>query len=125
MPASSQATITHPGWAGYWTFVVERGYQGSALLLEQRLEVGIHPVCDDAVAGGGGMDAVALVQPGVGGHAVQQERHEGDARPLAELSEDGRELARVDRTVIRRYPHAGQQHAQAGRLEAIQDGREV
>ena len=61
-------------------------------------------------AGRGRMQAVALVELGVGGDAVEEERIEQQVVSGREVGIDGLEIASIIRAEIGRRPHAGEQH---------------
>ena len=71
------------------------------------------------------MDAVGLVERGVRGHAVEQERHERDAGLPRHVGKGGGELAGVRRRRSSGAPHARQEDAGAGGREAARRCAEV
>ena len=79
---------------------------------------------DDAVAVGVGMDAVGLVE--ARGRRATPSRKNGmkaTLAPLGHLLVHPLEVAGIARAVVRRQPHAGEEHAGAAGLEARHDRR--
>ncbi|OGL11093.1 MAG: hypothetical protein A3I17_04865 [Candidatus Rokubacteria bacterium RIFCSPLOWO2_02_FULL_72_37] len=71
------------------------------------------------------VDAVGLVEPGIGGHPLEQEGHEGDRLAARDLREHAGERPGELEAVVRRHAHAGQQHAGARPAQAQDDALEV
>src|SRR6266542_560153 len=93
---------------------------GSCRILppEQRTEVRPEVVDDLAIAFGGGMDAVQLIQPGIASYSIQKERHQRRAALPGHPLVQALELGAVARAVIGRQPHARDEDARPGRLKA-------
>src|SRR5438132_1382431 len=83
------------------------------------------PLGDDALALGGRVDAVGLVESSVAGHTVEQEGCQRGAGRARDGRIDAGERAGVVGAVVRRHAHAGQQHARAGGAGALDDAREI
>src|SRR5436305_2081401 len=83
------------------------------------------PLGDDALALGGRVDAVGLVESSVAGHTVEQEGCQRGAGRARDGRMDAGERAGVVGAVVRRHAHAGEQHPRAGRAGTLDDAREI
>ncbi len=80
---------------------------------------------DDRVdASGGRMKAVALIEPGFPGHAVEEERIKQKTVAGGEFGIDRFEIAPIVGAEIGRRPHAGEQYGHVPDGEAAHDLRE-
>src|SRR5262245_28303091 len=116
-----------PGWTAYSTLMVlanalRSNRHGSLrLACKQWFHVRPEAVDDDAIALGGGMDAICLVEPRIAADPVEEERHERGTALLRHVLVHPLELRRVTQAIVRRKAHAGDEDPRARRLEAADD----
>ena len=83
-------------------------------MAQEVAQVGENGLRDEAVAFGGGVDAVGLVQGAFAADAFEEERDERDVEILCELRVDFAELLRVFRSVVGGHHHAQEEDLCAG-----------
>src|SRR5690242_279166 len=95
--------------------------RAGSFLLENRLERRPDVVGDDPRAGGGRMDAVALVQRFDTGNTVQQKWDESDVILLGQRRIDLMKRDDIRASEVRRRFHSGEDHFSASRPATLDD----
>ena len=88
---------------------------------DELLDLGQDARDDGIDAGRGGMQSIALIELGLGGDAVEEERIEQQVVLGGEVGIDRLELAPIIGAEIGRRPHAGKQHGDAPLGQAAHD----